>query len=264
MKNLLLRCSICLGLSLAATAALGNAFAGGDPNTQNLTWDGFSNGSVTVNVSTNGGVSFSNGINAGQFFGKFDGEGNGLGVDDFFRFFCIDLTEFVDGNPNLYTRTQGLDGAHNATDAAELSRLFAAYYPNASTGTYYSGGNTNFGDFPGSPATAAQASAAFQLAVWEIWFDSGNALDLSSGSFRVTGPAALITQAQNELNAIGNGNAVAPGWTFFEFANQGKQDYLSVEHSGTLQQAPEPGTLILLGAGALAAWGSSKRNRKTA
>jgi hypothetical protein len=256
MKNLLLRCSIFMGLSLAASAALGNAFAGPNPDIQNLTWDGFSNGSVVTQVSTNSGGSFS-GVNAGQFFGRFDGEGNGLSVDDFFRFFCIDLTEFVDGNPNPYKRTQGLDGAHTATDAAELSRLFAAYYPNALTGTYYSGGQTNFGNFAN-----ANDSAAFQIAVWEIWFDTDNNLNLSGGSFRATGSA--VAQAQTELNAIGNGNAVAPGWTFFEFTNQGKQDYLSVEHSGPLQQAPEPGTLILLGAGALAAWGTSKRNRKTA
>jgi hypothetical protein len=66
------------------------------------------------------------------------------------------------------------------------------------------------------------------------------------------------------LNSITNGSTVAPGWTLFEFTSDSKQDYLSVEHSGPLQQTPEPGTLILLGAGALAAWGTSKRHRKTA
>jgi hypothetical protein len=258
MNKLLLRCSIFMALSLAASAALGYAFAGPNPDTQSLTWNGYSNGSVPVSISTNSGATFSN-VNAGQFYGFFDGEGNGLAADDFFRFFCIELAQFVDSAPNPYTRNLGLDGAHNATDAAELTRLFNQFYPNGATGTYYSGGaQTNFGNFAN-----ANDSAAFQLALWEIWFDTDNNLDLSSGSF-IAGSSAVRNQAQGYLNAIGNGSTPAAGWTLYEFTNPTKQDYLSVEHSGPLQQTPEPGTLILLGAGALAAWGSSKRHRKTA
>jgi hypothetical protein len=248
-----------MALCLAASAALGNAFAGPNPDTQNLTWNGFSNGSVGVSVSTNSGANFS-GVNAGQFQGFFDGEGNGLSADDFFRFFCIELGQFVDSAPNPYTRTLGVDGAHNATDSAELTRLFNQFYPNGATGTYYSGGQTNFGDFGGNTT----ASAAFQLAVWEIWFDTDNNLDLSGGSFRANGPSSVTNLAQSYLNAIGNGSTAAPGWTLFEFTSDSKQNYLSVENSGPLQQTPEPGTLILLGVGALAAWGSSKRHRKAA
>jgi hypothetical protein len=70
--------------------------------------------------------------------------------------------------------------------------------------------------------------------------------------------------AQSYLNAIGNGALAAPGWTLYEFNSPIKQDYLSVENTGPLQQTPEPGTLILLGVGALAAWGTSKRHRKAA
>jgi hypothetical protein len=256
MNHLWLRCSIVMALSSVASAALGFAFAGPNPDTQNLTWGGFSNGSVGISVSTNSGGNYS-GVNAGQFQGFFDGEGNGLGADDFFRFFCIDLGEFVDSNPNLYTRTLGVP---DATNAAELTRLFADFYPNGSTGTYYSGGaQTNFGTFAN-----ANDSAAFQLAVWEIWFDTDNNLSLSGGSFRATGPSAVITEAQNELNAIGNGSTPADGWTLYQFTNQGRQDYLSVENSGPLRTVPEPGVLVLTGIGALAAWGTSKRHRKTA
>jgi hypothetical protein len=99
IKNLWIRWGILAAMSFAASAAFGNAFSGPNPDTQNLTWGGFSNGSVGVNVSTNFGVSYS-GVNAGQFYGLFDGEGNGLGPDDFFRFFCIELGQFVDSAPN--------------------------------------------------------------------------------------------------------------------------------------------------------------------
>ena len=89
-------------------------------------------------------------------------------------------------------------------------------------------------------------------------------MSLSGGSFRATGPSAVISEAQAELNFVHAGSGTAAGWTLYEFTNQGKQDYLSVEHSGPLKTVPEPGTLILLGVGALAAWGTSKHHRKTA
>jgi hypothetical protein len=253
MKNSWIRCGILAAVSFTASAAFGNAFSGPNPDTQNLTWSGFSNGSVGVSVSTNGGTTFS-GVNAGQFQGLFDGEGNGLSADDFFRFFCVDLSHFA-GGTGSYTRNLGVP---DATDSAELTRLFNQYYPNPGTGTYYSGGaQTNFGDFAN-----ANDSAAFQLAVWEIWFD--NDMNLSTGSFQAAS-SAVTTQAQGYLNTVGNGLVPAAGWTLFEFvSNNGSQNYISVEHSGPLQQAPEPGTLILLGVGALAAWGTSKRHRKTA
>ena len=259
MKNLFVRCGILAAVCFAASAAFGNAFSGGNLQPGSLIWNGFSNGSVSV--STNLGT-----FSAGQFQGSFDpaSEGNGFGPDDFFRFFCVDLSHLAVGGPSPYTRILGLDGAHDATDAAELTRLFDLYYPNAATGTYYSGGaQTNFGDFGAGP-TSAQDSAAFQLAVWEIWFD--NDMNLSTGSFTATA-SAVTTQAQGYLTAVGNGPTPAAGWTLYEFistSNNLSQNYLSVQHTVPLQQAPEPGTLILLGAGALAAWGTSKHHRKTA
>jgi len=244
-------------LVVAASAALGNAFSGAASQPGSLTFGGSSTGSYAiVSISTNSGIpgSYHN-VLTGQFQGFFDGEGNGISADDFFRFFCIDLAEFADTGPNTYTRNLGVP---NATDSAELTRLFDQFYPNGATGTYYSGGPTNFGNFPDT-----DHSAAFQLAIWEIWFDTDNNLNLSNGAFRA-GPSTVTTLAQTYLDAIGNGSTPAPGWTLYEFNSPTKQDYLSVENSGPLKTVPEPGTLILLGAGALAAWGTSKRYRKTA
>jgi PEP-CTERM motif-containing protein len=258
MKNSLIRCLSFALFSLASAGAFGNAFFGVNPQPGSLTFGGASNGYATVNISTNSGASYSN-VLSGQFQGYFDpaSEGNGLGADDFFRFFCIDLSQFADTGPNPYTRSLGVP---DATDSAELTRLFDQFYPNASVGTYYSGGQTTFGNFPNTTA-----SAAFQLAIWEIWFDTDNNLNLSSGAFRADPgtSAAVVGLAQGYLNAIGNGSIPAPGWTLYEFANPYKQDYLSVTHSQPLRQVPEPGVLLLVGAGALAAWGSSKRHRKS-
>lgn len=255
MKNSLTRCGILAILSIAASVALANPFSGAPSQPGSLTFGGPSIGYATVSISTNSGANFNN-VSAGQFQGFFDpaSESDGTGPDDFFRFFCIDLAEFADTGPNSYTRNLGVP---NATDSAELTRLFDQFYPNGSIGTYYSGGQTNFGNF-----TDINSSAAFQLAVWEIWFDTDNNLDLSNGAFQA-GSSAVTTLAQTYLTAIGTGSTPAPGWTLYEFNNLGKQDYLSVTNSGPLKTTPEPGVLLLIGVGALAAWGTSKRRRET-
>jgi len=259
MKNAWLWCGTLATLSLAASVAFGNPFSGGNSQPGSLTFGGASNGYATISLSTDSGGSYHN-VLTGQFQGFFDpaseADAPGHEPDDFFRFFCIDLAQYADTGPNTYTRNLGVP---NATDSAELTRLFALYYPNGATGTYYSGGaQTNFGNFPDTTS-----SAAFQLAIWEIWFDTDNNLDLSSGAFRAA-PSAVTTLAQSYLTAIGNGSTPAAGWTLYEFNNDGKQDYLSVTNTGPLRTTPEPGTLILLGMGALAAWGTSKHHRKTA
>ena len=258
MKNSWLRWGMVATLFFAASVAFGNPFSGGNSQPGSLTFGGASNGYATVSISTDNGVTYHN-VLAGQFQGFFDpaseADAPGHEADDFFRFFCIDLAQYADTGPNPYTRNLGVP---DATDSAELTRLFDQFYPNKATGTYYSGGQTNFGNF-----LTTDESAAFQLAIWEIWFDTDNNLNLANGAFRA-GPSTVTTLAQSYLDAIGNGSTPAPGWTLYEFNNDGKQDYLSVTNTGPLRTTPEPGTLILLGVGALAAWGMSKRHRKTA
>jgi len=244
--------TLAFGLALAASTASGNAFFGANPQPGSMTFNGFSNGSVGAAIT---GGSFPN-VLAGQFQGFFDpaaeADGAGYEADDFLRFFCIDINQYADTSANPYTRNIGVP---DATNAAQLARLFDLYYPNKTTGTYYAGGATNFGSF-----ADAASSAAFQLAVWEIWFD--NDMNLSSGSFTANSTAAA--QAQIELNAVNSGSGTPPGWTFFTFTSPDRQDYLSAEYSVPLQNVPEPGTLILLCSAVLAAWATALHRRQTA
>jgi Thioester domain len=243
--------TLAFALALASTAS-GNAFFGADPQPGSMTFTGFSNDSVGATI-TGGSLS---GVLAGQFQGYFDpaaeGDGAGYEADDFLRFFCIDINQFADTAANPYTRNLGVP---DATNAAQLARLFDLYYPNKTTGTYYSGGATNFGSF-----ADANSSAAFQLAVWEIWFD--NDMNLSTGSFTASSTAA--GQAQTYLDAVNAGSGTPEGWTFFTFTSPDKQDYLSAEYSVPLRTAPEPGTLILLCSAVLAAWATALHRRQTA
>jgi hypothetical protein len=258
MITFLLRSAIFAGLSLATSTAFGFAFSGPNPQPGSLTWNGASNGYGSVSISSNSGASYSS-VLSGEFQGYFDpaseADAAGPEADDFLRFFCIDLFHYATTGPLTYTRSLGLDGSHTALDAAELSRLFDQFYPNASFGTFYSGGQTPFGNFPD-----ATHSAAFQLAIWEIWYDSD--MNLSTGTFRAA-PSAVTTLAQSYLTAVGTGSTPALGWTLYEFNNHSNsQDYLSVTYSQPLRTVPEPGMLLLVGAGALAAWGGIKRRRQ--
>lgn len=263
-------------LSFIASLAFANAFFNpGATVTSSLTWNGFSNGSVTANITGTAVPGGSLNISSGQFFGFFDGDQNGLGADDFFRFFCVDIADRADttGTADSYTRTPGAVPPFSATQSAQLTRLFNQFYPNPTTATYFAGGSqTNFGDFGAN----TQASAAFQLAVLDILFDNDMNLSTSgnAGAFNATSPnSAMIAQAQNELNAVGTGSTPAPGWNLFTFtttsASPGAavtapfQTFISVETVPTLlQTAPEPGTPLLLCAALLAFWAVTARRRR--
>jgi fibronectin-binding protein len=241
-------------LALTASATFGNAFFGSNPQTGSLAWDGFSNGSVVTSIS---GPGFTGNVLAGQFQGRFNpsSEPDGtLGPDDFFRFFCIDITSPVDSGPDAYTRVLGVS---DATKGAELSQLFNQFYPNKSQSTYYNGGQTTFGDFPD-----ADTSAAFQIAVWEILFDTN--LNRTSGTFTANSSASVNTLVDSYLSYVGAHPGDAPGWTFFEFTNDNFQDYLSVEYTQPLRTVPEPGSFVLFCSAVLVAWAAALRRRQTA
>ena len=96
-----------------------------------------------------------------------------------------------------------------------MRKLYDIAYPNKSAGDFWNAGQTNFGVF--SDATSA---AAFQVAVWNIYFDSD--LSLSGGSFQWTGGAtAVSTAAQSLLNQVasyGSGDGYA-NWTLYRFVS---------------------------------------------
>ncbi len=167
------------------------------------------------------------------------------------RFFCIELTQHSNAGPNPY--------ASSLFNEDDLRKLYDIAYPNKTAGDFWNGGQTNFGVF--ADATAA---AAFQVAVWNIVFDSD--LSLGGGSFTWTGgPTAVSTAAQSLLSQVGsyNGNGYT-NWTLYKFespipnsvTSTGYQNYVSATY-----KVPEPGTVALLGL-ALAGLGAAARRRR--
>lgn len=212
-------------------------------------------GSLSVN-NPGGGAGFAavsvtgyNGV-GGQFNGNF-WSGGSAPADSFFRFFCIELGEHANAGPNAY-----YSGIFNED---ELRKLYDVAYPNKTTGDYWDGGQTNFGVF--ADATTA---AAFQVAVWNIVFDSD--LSLSGGSFQWTGASSAVsTAAQGLLNQVASysGDGYL-SWTLYNFVSPGPdsnqrtgyQNYVSATY-----KVPEPGTLGLLGAALIGVGVLARRKR---
>lgn len=67
-------------------------------------WNGFSDGSTTVDVKKSDSPAVSYAGSGGQFSGLFytDGTAN---ADEFFRFFCIDLFQYASTGPSSYTES---------------------------------------------------------------------------------------------------------------------------------------------------------------
>lgn len=176
---------------------------------------GFVNGSQTFSLSIGGSA------NAGGFAGTW-------GSADII-FWCIELTQNFGfgGNYGDYTPTQPGNAKFTL-----LGQLFHEAY---------------------GQATIDEAhSAAFQLAIWEIVYDSGN-LNLGGGTFQVLnnyGHAATVALAQSWLTNLSN---FTDNYDLIMLSSPSHQDFVTFGRTFIqLQSVPEPASLLLAAAALLA------------
>lgn len=168
--------------------------------------------------------------------GQFAGYWGSMTPDAFFRFFCVELEQHAAAGPLSYTSQ-----IYSGTNLDNIRKLYDVAYPNAAAGDYWDGARTSFGVFANDVL-----SAGFQVALWEIFRDSG--LNLSNGSFAWTGLSTAVSVEANRLLGLvaGYQGTGFQDWTVYHFVSGTNQNYLTATRGANV---PEPGSLALFGLG---------------
>ncbi len=208
---------------IAAAVALNAAHASASlldtTGTATVRMNGFSQGQAVANVTTD---NFGN-IGVGQLKGTLDGAS--------FLTYCIDLFQSFQWNRNDTYTFAGTDTANGLT-SSQADRLGKLY--------------TVAGD-----AGNTQESVAFQLAVWELLYDTAPASVLSGNFRRISGGTnAQFAQANDWLTDV-----MAPGTTSAFHAQRLysgiAQDFVvftaKPQPRLLISDVPEPGAFALVG-----------------
>ena len=187
----------------------------------------------TVNMSnwTNGyaDVSVHNSTDSHSYSGAAGGF-SGLLNGNPFQTYCVDLYQTFNWNTN-YTDYNAV--ALPATVAQDLGRLFTSHLADVNSG---------------------DTSAAFQVAAWEIMYETGGSgYNLSAGNFTEDGNATVHGIAQGYLDTLGSTSA----YTVQKLESPTSQDFILTS------AVPEPSSYAMLGAG-LGLLGFMARRKKQA
>lgn len=197
---------------------------------------------ATYTFAMNQGVSFSMGSLTGAQTAGINGVRTGgtttllPGAPYAFNAYCVEVTEHISGGSQTHTDVSNLLGSTTVTggvffDAVRTTRiekLWGTYFPTIA-------GNAN-------------RSAAFQLAQWEICFDTD--MNLAGGG-TFTSSDSVAALAQSFLDGISNGSATQRQGMIL-LSGEGIQDQVT--------PVPEPASMTALALGAAA----MLRRRKSA
>ena len=187
MKN---KNSICAASGLILATALFTTQPSVAAST--LTFTGFEYGSVDVNLATNPPVPAAavTHANAGAFNANINGGPT-------FEAFCLDVWQFLSFNQS-YSLGIGSDYTYRPSLVGYTT----------TSGTLTQGAIDNlsrlYTEAHSSIIGNATNSAAFQLAVWEIAYETPNNYNLASGNFYSTGPAGVTSITTGWLTNLAN------------------------------------------------------------
>ncbi len=145
-----------------------------------------------------------------------------------FDTYCVDLSQSVKAGTvytfDLITMTQA---GYSAQQQLLLTQLWNSFKPGVDT---------------------KAESASFQLAVWEIVYDTN--LNTSNGTFKVNSSSSLRSSSQNLVTAASNlaSNPLTPSVQLFVLRSNKAQDQIV-----GIPMVPSPGAVALAGLGLLMA-----------
>ncbi len=250
---------------LVVLAALAPARADFNTVTATLNTNNTLNPSAPVEINLGGGTSPSINYTPGVVNWTQTGTQRNSLLPTDFTTFCIELTQDISpGGAYTYTlsalqnapnpgtsqtQSNGTGSGMGTTKATEIEYLW---------GTFYSLIGNN-GD----------NAAAFQLAIWKIEYDWGDAslpgtldgaVSFSSGNFQASpldGDTAPITTATNWIKQLESGQNLTLDGNLVALTSSSYQDQIA-------QAAPVPSTLCLIGAGVLCLFGYGFTRRRAA
>lgn len=212
--------------SLIAPFALAcSALVGTSAHADVVAFSGFANGSQSVDIalsSPNAALGIT--AIAGGLLTSLNG-------GPAFTTYCIDLYEHIEFGQPAYTDYSLVSGAahvfaNNAHANTDIGKLFAE----------------------GNVVNDATTQAAFQIAIWEIAYETSGSYNLSNGAARFSGGTALssgaLALASAWLDALPA--AVNPGYSVAVLESIGRPG-----HQDQVFAVPEPSTCALLAAGLL-------------
>ena len=223
----------------ASCAILGALALGPAAHANTLDTTGWLHGSIVETVHQN---ALTETVNTGGFTGVWH-SGGAPDVLTPITFWCFELTQYFSPGTSYTGYTAA---ALVSPVATQLAQLFEEAFPLAST--------------------SAINSAAFQLAIWELEYDSSS-LNVNTGApFYATGGDPDGTSARNTANMWLQhlGNYTGAAWTITRLSNTQHQDFIVGNMQPTLRQLPEPPMLpLLLTAMGAAALLESRRRLRT-
>ncbi len=236
-------------LSTTAIALLTTASASwADPIT--LNYSGFANGGMSGQITkTSPSPVFTNkSVSAGQFSFNVISSSDPVKWDSTVQAFCIDVDHWLVISGNV-----------------EYDIVSATTSPGGLTGLQHARVGWLYDHHASDLGSSAQFDAAFQLALWEIFFEEGTTLNLSDGTFKSNsfGTVSSITTqslANSLLTGMGNG-AVSSNWEFYALNPTNPVNNQRLITAVNVPSVPvsEPGTLFLLMAGLGVVFFSARR-----
>ena len=222
----------------AAVIALGVSVLASVAGAGTITAKYTSNLGQSANITASGGI-YDGSVNTVAFhWTRTDTAGAGVDstVPITFDTYCVDLEQNVRANTNFTFQVISMaDAGYSALQRTLLTQLWAASKASIDT---------------------KEESAAFQLAVWEIVYDTN--LNTSNGSFKVNSSSTLRNAAQVLVTNASNlaSNPAAANFDLVVLRSDNAQDQI------TAVPVPSPGAAALAGFGALLAFPRRKKAAK--